>query len=75
MVKACLLIKAVPPKCDNLLSEISQVRGVKKTFLVYGRADLVVFMEAIDFDGILDIIARIHLMDGVRSTETLIEAW
>ncbi|MEM3403419.1 MAG: Lrp/AsnC ligand binding domain-containing protein [Nitrososphaeria archaeon] len=75
MVKACLLIKTVPPKCDNLIGEISQVRGVKKVLPVYGRADLVVFMEAIDFDDVLDIIARIHLMDGVRSTETLIEAW
>jgi nitrate reductase NapAB chaperone NapD len=75
MLKACLLVKTVPVKGNAIQEEVSKIRGVKKVFQTYGRADMVVFIEANDFDDVLDIIARIHLLDGVRSTETLLEAW
>ena len=75
MIKACLLVKTVPVKGTTIQEEVSKMRGIKKTFQTYGRADMVVFIEANDFDDVLDLIARVHLLDGIRSTETLVEAW
>ncbi|MGQ9782032.1 MAG: Lrp/AsnC ligand binding domain-containing protein [Nitrososphaeria archaeon] len=75
MMKACLLVKTVPVKGVAIEEEVSKIREVKKAFQTYGRADMVVLVEARSFDDILDIIAKVHLIDGVRSTETLVEAW
>jgi nitrate reductase NapAB chaperone NapD len=75
MIKACLLVKTVPVKGAVIEEEVKKIRGIKKAFQTYGRADMVIFIEANDFDDVLDIIARVHLLDGIRSTETLVEAW
>jgi nitrate reductase NapAB chaperone NapD len=75
MIKACLLVKTVPVKGAAIEEEVKKIRGIKKAFQTYGRADMVIFIEANDFDDVLDIIARVHLLDGIRSTETLVEAW
>jgi DNA-binding Lrp family transcriptional regulator len=75
MMKACLLVKTVPVKGASIEEEVNKIREVKKAFQTYGRADMVILVEARSFDDILDIIAKVHLIDGVRSTETLVEAW
>jgi len=75
MIKACLLVKTVPVKGTIIEDEVTKMSGVKKAFQTYGRADMVIFVEAKDFDDVLDVIAKVHLVDGVRSTETLVEAW
>ncbi|MEM3423699.1 MAG: Lrp/AsnC ligand binding domain-containing protein [Nitrososphaeria archaeon] len=75
MVKACILIKAVPVKGKRIVDELNKIEGIAKAFMVYGRADIVVFTEAKVYEDVLRIVDKIHTIDGVRSTETLVEAW
>jgi DNA-binding Lrp family transcriptional regulator len=75
MTKACILVKAVPVKGKKIVEEVSKIIGVKKAFSAYGRADIVVLVEAKEYEEILKIVDKIHSLDGVRSTETLTEAW
>jgi DNA-binding Lrp family transcriptional regulator len=75
MVKACLLVKTTPVKGERVLKEVSRLKGVKKAFLAYGRADVVILVDTKKYEEVLDITSKVHALDGVRSTETLIEAW
>jgi DNA-binding Lrp family transcriptional regulator len=75
MVKACLLVKTTPVKGPMVLEEVNKLKGVKKAFLVYGRADMIVLVDAKEYEDVLKVISKVHSMDGVRSTETLTEAW
>jgi len=75
MTKACILVKAVPVKGKKILEEVGKVDGVKKAFMAYGRADIVVLVEAKEYEKVLEVVDKIHAIDGVRSTETLTEAW
>lgn len=74
MVKACVLIKAVPTKMDAILKMLNEVPQVKKAYFTFGRFDLACFIEAGDPREVSNITAKINSMEGVRSTETLIEA-
>ncbi len=75
MVKACVLIKAVPIKGKRIMDELNKIEGVVRTFMVYGRADIVVLAETKEYEEVLRMVDKIHTIDGVRSTETLVEAW
>lgn len=74
MVKACVLIKAVPTKMDSLLKQLRELPEVKKAYFTFGRFDVACFIEARDAGAVAEVTSRINSMDGVRSTETLIEA-
>jgi uncharacterized protein with GYD domain len=74
MLNACILIKVVPVKADFILKAIRGVTEVKKAYFVYGRFDVVAFLEAVDYKNIREISGRVNSIDGVRSTETLVEA-
>jgi len=74
MVKACVLIKAVPTKMDNILKSILELPEVKKAYFTYGRFDIVCFLEAEDSAKVSSLTAKINSIEGVRSSETLIEA-
>lgn len=74
MVKACVLIKAVPTKIDLVLKALREVPEVKKAYPVFGRFDIASFLEVEDSRRLSEITARINSMEGVRSTETLMEA-
>ncbi|MEM1538161.1 MAG: Lrp/AsnC ligand binding domain-containing protein [Candidatus Nezhaarchaeales archaeon] len=74
MVKACIAIKAVPTKVDSILKELNGLKEVKKAYNVYGRFDIVALIEAADNRAIAELSGKINSMDGVRSTETFVEA-
>ena len=73
MPKACTLIKAVPTAVDRILNEVKKMSAVKKAYIIYGRWDIVAFIEAPTLD-MGKLSATINSMDGVRSSETLPEA-
>ena len=75
MVKACLLVKTTPVKAERVVDAAKKFKGVKKAFMAYGRADVVIFVDVKKYEDVLNITAKVHAIDGVRSTETLIEAW
>jgi len=74
MVNACILIKVVPLRLVKVLEELKDVKGVVKVYPTYGRFDVVCLVEGASNEDIAEISAVINQLDGVRSTETLIEA-
>lgn len=74
MVSACILIKVIPIRLVRVLEEVRSVRGVVKAYPTYGRFDIVCFVEGAGNEDIAEISAVINRLNGVRSTETLIEA-
>ena len=73
MPKACILIKTVPTATDKILDRVRKTGGVNKAFPVFGRCDIVAFVEA-PYDEIGKISTVINSIDGVRTSETLPEA-
>ena len=74
MLSACILIKAVPTKMDAILKVLKEILNVKKAYFTYGRFDLVAFFEAVDYKAVRAVTVKINSLEGVRSTETLVEA-
>lgn len=74
MVRACILIKASPVRVEELLEAIRKMKEVRKAYITYGRFDIVAFVEGSRNDEIAGVSAAINQLEGVRSTETLIEA-
>ncbi|MHA1632012.1 MAG: Lrp/AsnC ligand binding domain-containing protein [Candidatus Freyarchaeota archaeon] len=74
MLNACILLKVVPTKAENVLESVMKVEGVRKAYFTYGRFDIVVFLEAEDYTSLRKATTVINSISGVRSTETLVEA-
>lgn len=74
MFNACVLIKVAPTKADAILHDLQEVKGVRKAYFVYGRFDIVAFLEVDDYKVLREITGQINSFEGVRSTETLSEA-
>jgi len=50
------------------------LKGVRKAFVAYGRFDMNAFAETDDYPGIRALTGTINAIEGVRSTESLVEA-
>jgi DNA-binding Lrp family transcriptional regulator len=74
MLEACVLLKTVPTKAYAILGALKEMKGVKKAYLVYGRFDLVAFLQVEDYPALKKATTEVNSWDGVRSTETLAEA-
>jgi DNA-binding Lrp family transcriptional regulator len=74
MPKACILIKAVPPKVANILKQVKAIESVRKAYIAFGRWDIIAFLTISNYTQLKDITKKINSLDGVRSTETLVEA-
>ena len=74
MKNGCILVRLKPGKVKESQEEIRKIEGVSTAFLVFGRYDLVAFIETDDIEGLFDISIEINSLDGVESTETLPEA-
>lgn len=74
MLSACILIKVVPTKAEDILKAVKGIPEVKKAYFTYGRFDVVVFLDVEDYKVVRAISGRINSLDGVRSTGTLVEA-
>ena len=73
-LNSCILIKTVPTQTDKVVEAAAKLAGVRKAFVSYGRYDLVAFVRSNDYPGIRKLTTSINALDGVRSTETLVEA-
>jgi DNA-binding Lrp family transcriptional regulator len=73
-LNACILIKTTPLQTDGVLEKTRGMSEVRKAFVAYGRYDLVVFALAEDYSAIRKLTSAINSLEGVRSTETLVEA-
>jgi DNA-binding Lrp family transcriptional regulator len=63
----------MPGKVATVLEDVKRVKGVVKTFPVYGRYDVVAFAEAPDYNSVRKIAGEINAIKGIKSTETAIE--
>ncbi|MEM2896883.1 MAG: Lrp/AsnC ligand binding domain-containing protein [Candidatus Bathyarchaeia archaeon] len=70
---ACILVRAMPGKVMDVLKAVKGIKGVIKAFPVYGRYDIVAFIEAPDFKSVSKISEKINAIEGIRSTETAIQ--
>lgn len=73
-LNACILLKTVPLQTDAVLRKVRSLKGVRKAFVAYGRYDMIAFAEATTYPEIRKLTGEINSMQGVRSTETLVEA-
>jgi len=71
MLEACVLIKTVPTRVEEILASIKARNEVKKAYIVYGRWDIVAFIEISDYKQLKFLTSEINSLKGVRSTETL----
>lgn len=80
MVSACVLIRCEAGKTPDVASllavaqKIGGFKGVKTAFLVFGRWDVVVELEAADIETLTATVLKINGLSGVKDTETLVEA-
>ena len=72
-LNACILVKTTPTQTDGVLLVIRKLSGVRKAYVAYGRYDLVVFVKASDYGEIRKLTSSVNSIEGVRSTETLVE--
>lgn len=72
MVKAVTLITASPGKVDAVASGVEAIEGVNDVLTVAGRADVAAMSEGSSED-ILRIMRKIEEVEGVQTTETLME--
>jgi hypothetical protein len=76
MVRALVLVRvASAPVVSDVVVSARQVEGVTEAFPVFGRFDVAVFVEARNFSEIGSVVERVRRIKGVRSTETLPEAF
>ena len=74
MLRVCALIKVIPPRTSAVLKLIKGFKEIEKVYMAYGRFDLVAFWNARDYKEVRAISGKINSIEGVRSTETLVEA-
>nr|MDO8134448.1 Lrp/AsnC ligand binding domain-containing protein [Candidatus Njordarchaeum guaymaensis] len=71
---ACILIRVIPGNVLKVLEVVKGVKGVVKAFPVYGRYDIVAFVEASDFSSVIKIAEKVNATRGIKSTETATQA-
>ena len=74
MVTACILIKTIPTRIEKILKALKEFKETTKTYIVFGRWDLVAYLQIDKYHDLKEITSRINSIEGVRSTETLIES-
>ncbi len=71
-MKACLLIKTQPAKYDQVKKKVSEMKGIRIAFSVFGRTDVVADAEVANLKELSALTLKIGSTDGVFATETLI---
>jgi DNA-binding Lrp family transcriptional regulator len=73
MVHAFVLIDAVPARVGPLAEELADVEGVAEVYSVAGHADLVAVVRVGRHEDLAEVVTgRIHMLDGITDTKTLI---
>jgi DNA-binding Lrp family transcriptional regulator len=73
MVHAFVLIDAVPARVGPLAVELADVEGVAEVYSVAGHADLVAVVRVGRHEDLAEVVTgRIHMLEGITDTKTLI---
>lgn len=73
MLSACVLIRTVHGKFEDVVETIRQLKAVNRVFPTLGRYDVVVDLEVTDHEQLDATVLRLGCIAGVVFTETLIE--
>lgn len=73
MLLACVLIRTVHGRFEDVVEFLSRLDGVKKIFPTLGRYDVVVDLEVSDINALDATVLRMGKFAGVVFTETLVE--
>lgn len=73
MLSACVLIRTVHGRFEDVVEYLGQLKGVKRIFPTLGRYDVVVDLEASDLKALDAAVLRMGKFAGVVFTETLVE--
>jgi uncharacterized protein with GYD domain len=73
LLSACVLIRTVHGRFEDVVSSFSHWKAVKRVFPTLGRYDVVVDLEASDLKEIDATVLRMGNFAGVVFTETLVE--
>ncbi len=73
MSKGCFLVRFKPGMISQAFETIEQIDQVKVVFLVFGQWDAVVFTETPDSASMVQLVIKINSIEGVKSTESLLE--
>jgi uncharacterized protein with GYD domain len=73
LLSACVLIRTVHGRFEDVVEFLSRLDGVKKIFPTLGRYDVVVDLEVSDINALDATILKMGKFAGVVFTETLVE--
>jgi len=76
MVRAVMLIRSGGrvPRAVSLARELKRVTFVSDAYAVFGRFDVVAFLESDDVKELFRSVSKATKLAGIMSTETLVEA-
>jgi len=72
MVFACILVSCEAGRYKEVAGKLKKTKGMKKSFGVNGRWDVVAEIEAPDLKKLGEIVLNINGTAGVKATETLV---
>jgi DNA-binding Lrp family transcriptional regulator len=71
MAKAYLKINVVPGKEQIIRSALSEIKGVKEASITTGDQDIIVLVEADNFEDLLKlVITKLRVIEGIIKTDT-----
>lgn len=73
MLNACVLIRTSGGRFEDVVEFLGKLKGVKRIFPVLGRYDVVVDLEAPDFNALSSAVLKMNKFAGLVFTETLVE--
>jgi len=73
MIKGLMLIKISSEATPAFVEEAKKISGVVDAYPVFGRFDVVVFLEGETFLKMKGVAAKVAKLKEIRSTETLTE--
>jgi len=73
LLSGCVLIRTERGRFEDVVLLVSQLKGVKRAFPVLGRYDVVIDLEASNYEELGSTVLRMGKISGVVFTETLLE--
>lgn len=71
MAKAYLKINVIPGKEKIIRSALSEIKGVKEAYITTGNQDIVVLVEADNFENLLKLVlTKLRVVEGITKTDT-----
>ena len=71
-MQACILIRTLPSNIVKVYDAITQIKAISKSYVVYGRFDIVAFVDDAPIDVIQRLTREINSLQGIKATETVV---